>query len=436
VRRTGDSNREAATRLAKALGRLPLALEQAAAYVTTERLGLARYLELFEERRSELALGKPLAYQGTVDATYTLALEQLRAANPAAGQLLELCALLAPDEIPLPLLLSRPQLLPRSLAKAAADSLQRGEVVGVLYRQGLLTRDTAGTARMHRIVQAVALSNLPQADCRQRTIEAVELLAELFPTEGEDPDGWPRCAQLLAHVQAVLDHARNVQLTSQILGELLNSTGRYLMGRGLDIWLARDLFEEALAMYQRLHDGDHHNVAMSMGNLAVNMTELGEHVRARELDEQVLAMYQRLYEGDHPDVATALNNLAVDLRHEGDYARARELRGQALAMRQRLYEGDHPDVAISLNNAAVDLRDQGEYARARELDEQALGMRQRLYEGDHPDVAISLEHLSIDLTELGEYARARELDEQASAMRGQLAERQSPSSPPDQSTHQ
>ena len=71
-----------------------------------------------------------------MDATFTLALDQLRAANPAAGQLLELCALLAPDEIPLPLLLSQPQLLPEPLAAAMADPLRQGEVAGVLYRQG------------------------------------------------------------------------------------------------------------------------------------------------------------------------------------------------------------------------------------------------------------------------------------------------------------
>ena len=192
-----------------------------------------------------------------MDATFTLALDQLRATNPAAGRLLELCALLAPDEIPLPLLLSQPQLLPEPLAAAVADPVRRGELAGVLYRQGLLTRDTADTARMHRLVQDVTLAHLPDADRHQRTVDAVELLAGLFPYEGEEPDEWPRCAQLLTHAQAVLDHARAVQLTSPALSELLSRTGSYLWGRGLDLRLARELHEQALAMRQRLYDGDH-----------------------------------------------------------------------------------------------------------------------------------------------------------------------------------
>jgi len=421
LRRSGDSDKPSAARLADALGRLPLALEQAATYAASQGLPLARYLALFDQRRYELlALGRPLAYQGTVDATFTLALDQLRETNPAAGQLLELCALLALDEIPLPLLLSQPRLLPELLAAAVADPMRQGEVVGVLYRQGLLTRDAGDTARMHRLVQDVTLAHLPPADRHQRIVDAVELLAGLFPHTGEDPDGWPRSGQLLGHAQAVVDHARALELTSPELSELLDHAGRYLWGRGLDVQLARQFHEQALAMRQRLFDGDHPDVAASLSNLAVTLSGFGEYERARELDEQALAMRQRLFDGDHPDVAASLNNLAADLRAVGEDGRARELDEQALAMRQRLFDGDHPDVAASLSNLAVTLSGFGEYGRARELDEQALAMRQRLFDGDHPDVAASLSKLAVTLSGLGEYERARELREQALAMRQRL----------------
>jgi tetratricopeptide (TPR) repeat protein len=306
-----------------------------------------------------------------------------------------------------------------------ADPVRQGQVVAALYRQGLLTRDTTDTARMHRLVQTVTLAHLPEADRQRRTIDAVELLAELFPYTGEDPDGWPQSAQLLAHAQAVLDHAHATQLSSQAVSELLTRTGRYLWGRGLDPRLARELHEQALVMRQELYEGDHWSVADSVTILANDVRVLGEYQRARELDEQALAMYQRLYEGDHPNVATSLSNLSSSLTELGEHGRARELDEQALAMRQRLYEGDHPEVAISLSNLAVDLRQAEELGRARELDEQALAMRQRLYEGDHPEVADSLSNLAVDLRQAEELGRARELDEQALAMRQRLAERQS-----------
>lgn len=195
-RRSGDADERAAGTLAEALGRLPLALEQAGAYASQYHLSLGGYLDLFAQRRADLlARGVPLAYQGTVDAAFSLALDALRAAHPAAAQLVELCAELAPDELPVPLPLSQPALLPEPLAAAAADRLQRGEVAGVAYQAGLLARATGDSARMHRLVQAVTLAHLPEADRRQRTAEVVELLAKLFPYPGWEPGQWPRSAQ-------------------------------------------------------------------------------------------------------------------------------------------------------------------------------------------------------------------------------------------------
>jgi tetratricopeptide (TPR) repeat protein len=417
LRRTGDSDEQTAAQLAEALDRLPLALEQAAAYASTERLRLARYLELFKERHAELlALGRPLAYQGTVDATFTLAMDQLRATNPAAGQLLELCALLAPDEIPLPLLISQSRLLPQPLAAAADDPVRQGEVAGLLYRQGLLTQETTEAARMHRLVQDVTLAHLPQAGRHQRTVEAVQLLAELFPAASQDPDEWPRSTQLLPHALVALDHARALQLASEPLSQLLSRTGGYLSVRGFNVRLARELDEQALAIRKGLYDGDHPDVAKSLSQLAINLHKLGEVARARDLHEEALAMRWRLHEGDHPDVAQGLSQLANDLNELGEVARAQELQEQALAMCRRLYDGDHRSVAMTLHNLAVILREQGEHGRARELDEQALGMLKRLFYGDHPDVALSMNNLAKDLRALGEHGRARELDEHASAM--------------------
>jgi tetratricopeptide (TPR) repeat protein len=424
ARRSGDPDEQAARRLAEALGRLPLALEQAASYGAAQRLSLAEYLELFDQRRAELlALGKPLAYKGTVDATFTLTLDRLREASPAAVRLVELCALLAPDELPLPLLLSEPEQLPEPLAAAAADPLRRRELVGVLYQQGLLTRDTGDTVRMHRLVQAVTLAHLAAPDRQQRTAEAVRLLDSLFPWEGDEPAAWPQCAQLLTHAQALLDHAHAAQLSSPAVASLLASTGHYLWGRGLDFQLAAALNEQALVMKQRLYEGDHPAVARSLNSLAIDLRALGEHERARALDEQALAMRQRLHDGDHPDVAVSLNNLANDLRALGEHERARALHEQALAMFRGLYPGDHPSVATSLNNVAIDLRALGQYAQALELDEQALAMRQRRHDLDQRDVATSMGNLAASLrTGLREHERARELDEQALAMPRWLAE--------------
>jgi transcriptional regulator with XRE-family HTH domain len=104
--RTGDPDQEAALELASMLGGLPLALEQAAAYMLATGATMARYLALFRHRRGEmLARGEPAGYSKTVASTWTLALDRLRESEPAAVGLLRLLAFCAPEAIPLDLLL-------------------------------------------------------------------------------------------------------------------------------------------------------------------------------------------------------------------------------------------------------------------------------------------------------------------------------------------
>ena len=421
--RSGDPNQQAAEALAEELGRLPLALEQAAAYASRQRLSLAGYLEVFHERRAELlARGQPLAYDGTVDTAFSLALDRLHDADPAAMQLLQLCALLAPDEIPVALLLDKPDLLPGSLVDAARDPLRRREVTGALYQAALLTHDVDDTVRLHRLVQAVALHHLPDHDRQQLTAQAIKLLGALFPDQPWEPETWPVCARLLTHANAVVDNALRQDLLSPVLANLVMRISGYIGARGLGATRSRELDEQALRIFQRLYHEDHPDIARSLTNLAVDLYQLGDHAAARDRDEQALAMFQRLHDGDHPHTARSLSNLADDLRALGEHAQARDLHQQALTMYQRLYPGDHRDTALCLNDLADDLHALGDYAQARDLHQQALTMYQRLYPGDHPYTALSLNGLADDLHALGDYAQARDLHHQALTMRQRLYE--------------
>jgi hypothetical protein len=101
----------AAPELAAALGDLPLALEQAAAYLEQTSTSITDYLTLLHERTGELlGVGELTDYRHTVATTWTVSLEQVRAEAPAAEDLLTLCAFLAPDDLPRALFLALPLL--------------------------------------------------------------------------------------------------------------------------------------------------------------------------------------------------------------------------------------------------------------------------------------------------------------------------------------
>jgi tetratricopeptide (TPR) repeat protein len=453
LNRSGQTDRQAATELAKELGCLPLALEQAASYMTgPPSLEMSAYMELFRQRRDELLEdGVALDYEGTVGSTFSLAVDRIAEFDENAIALLRIFAFLAPETIPVGLVSER----------VGSDPLELRKLLVHLSEAGLLTAETARTMRMHRLVQAVVRIHLTGEERQASLAAAIELLIELMPGF-RDPADWPTAMLLLPHVQIALDHARAEGTATDEVISLSMSFGSFALVRGLRPELATGLFSLALDITRRLHPDDDRNigailgnlanamrakgdtkrarelseqtlasfrrqfpddnvdVAQNLSNLAVDYTAFGDHQRARDLDEEALAMFRRLFPGDHRDVATSLNNLAADVAALGQVERALELDEEALAMRRRLFPGDHPNLATSLHNLANDLIASGQAGRALELDEEALAMRRRLFPGDHPDVVLSLNHLAADLRRAGETLRAESLDEDASAMRRRL----------------
>ena len=137
VNRTGDQDRQAAWELADKLGGLPLALEQAGAYIQATDATLASYLASFRQRRPEMLVrGEATGYDRTVATTWSLAFRQLCHSALGAAGLLRLLACCAPEAIPLRLLLQpRANLAGRFdgevavLARLLEDSLAVGDAV-------------------------------------------------------------------------------------------------------------------------------------------------------------------------------------------------------------------------------------------------------------------------------------------------------------------
>jgi hypothetical protein len=160
--RTGRPDDPATDALAAALGDLPLALEQAGAYVEQTHTSLAGYLELFRERAGTLVgLGGPVDYQHTVGTTWTVALEQIRAQAPAAEDLLRLLAFLAPDDLPRALLSEHADQLPDRLQQTAQDRFAFDQTLGALGRYSLITVSEHALT-VHRLVQTVVRQTLDQ----------------------------------------------------------------------------------------------------------------------------------------------------------------------------------------------------------------------------------------------------------------------------------
>jgi hypothetical protein len=425
--------------VAAALGDLPLAVAQAAGYLAETGMPAGEYAGLVGPRAAQLlGEGRPSSYPRPLAAATVLALDRLAAQNPAAAEVVRICAFLAPEPVPAQWFTGAAAQLPAGLADEAADPVAWRQILGQVSRSALARADPGGLL-MHRLTQAIIRGCLPPGQATATRARAEAIVAASSPGGTDAPDTWPAWARLLPHLLA-LDPAATGNLG---LRRLACRAARYLILRGdfrgghdlaSDLYRqwgerlgpddpqtliagfnlgfalrqmgrsgeARQVHEDTLARSRRVFGEDHLDTLHSATGLAIGLRSLGETQAARELDEDTLARYRRVQGEDHPHTLASANNLAVDLRAMGETQAARDLDEDTLARRHRVLGEDHPSTLASASNLAVDLRALGETQAARDLDEDTLARRRRVLGEGHPDTLTSASNLAVDLRALDE----------------------------------
>ena len=436
--RTGE--RAAALELSAALGGLPLAHEQAAAYCERLDIALAEYRRRFEARPVEMlgrAQDAPADYHPeyqaehrdrlTVARTFGLAIDEAAKLRPAAEQLIVHAALLAPAAIPLFLFAEAREKFAEPLAGALADD-GLDEVVAALRTFALVDRETipderdpaiaTDAIRLHRLVREVAAARCDgeaRETARHRLIEA---LAVVYPSRvDEHPGSWPRARRVDALALALVGGDMALPAgAEQAAGALLDGLASYRREVLAAYAEATPLCKRALALREASLGPDHPDTALSLNNLAWLLQAQGDLPAARPLYERALAIRETALGADHPDTARGLNNLGLLLRDQGDLPAARPLLGRALAIHEKVLGAEHPDTATSLSSLAGLLLAQGDLPAARPLYERALAIHEKVLGAEHPDTATSLSNLAELLRDQGDLPAARPLHERALAI--------------------
>lgn len=145
---------ESAKILIARLGNLPLALEQAAAYIKEVRCSITDYLELLKQSGVDAFSDRyatPEYYEKIVTSTWNISFHAL---GESSRQLMNLCAYMAPDNIPVDFFVKMRDMLPMPLKSDLSTKLATNRIVTEL-RVYSLANGTAQYLNIHRLVQEV-----------------------------------------------------------------------------------------------------------------------------------------------------------------------------------------------------------------------------------------------------------------------------------------
>lgn len=404
-RRGPDLTDADAGRLAEALGDLPLAIAQAAAWRAETGMAADEYLELLEEQQIEL-LDVPAApdYPRSVAAAWNLSLARMRRKNLSALRILQTCAFFAPEPVPRSMFSNgRGIAVVPELQRALKDKLRLNEAIRDINRYALARIDhRTNSIEMHRLVQAVLISQMPEQERSDILHGAHLLLGANDPDSPEDSDYWPKYAELNAHIVA----SNAIECEDQTVRDLVFNQARFLYH-----WGEHDASRE---LSQRIYDiwgerlGPDHLETLKVGRwLGFMLWMLGRYAEAVELNAEVLAAYRRTVGDDHEDAVEAIGAVAADNRAAGKFDTALRLSEENYERCIRLFGDDDPVTLNAAHNLGVSLRLAGKFRRAIELDEDTWGRKVQIFGTDHSLSLITQIGLTIDRRESGDYRGAR-----------------------------
>jgi tetratricopeptide (TPR) repeat protein/transcriptional regulator with XRE-family HTH domain len=458
-----QADQDAATTICRLLSGLPLALDQAGAYIEETGCGLSGYMERYQRQRAALLNRRGCVvadHPQSVSTTFSLSFEKVEQTDQAVADLLRLLAFLDPDALPEELLSEGASELGPTLEPLARDALAFDEALSVLRTYSLVRRNPEErTFTVHRLVQAVLKDHMDDQTQYAWAERAVRVVNRAFPEVSvvtirptwrrylpqaqvcrELIERWqmsfPEAIRLLHQTGVYLkEHAQYTQaerflcqardLRLQALGsmhpavaeslhelaELAQRQGRYAQ--------AQSLYQQALAIREQALGPEHLDVAATLHGLAVFHFYHEPLELAEQLYRRALSIREKALGSEHPLVATILNDLALLYHEQAKDAQAERLYQQALTIFEQTVGPEHPLFAMCLENLAKLYNDQERYRLAEPLHWRALAIYKETLGPEHPDLAYPLHHLGIIHQARGDHAQAERLHRRALAINEQ-----------------
>jgi hypothetical protein len=429
-----------AAELAAELEFMPLAIVQAAAYISQRvpRYSVREYLQDFrksDRKRASLLnhdceqLRRDWEAKNSIIITWQISFNHIRAIRSSATDLLSLMSFFDRQGIPEALLRNRGEQRnsrqgeiesnndnstdgdavysdddeDKTLEPSISDGFE--DDVLVLRNYSFISINMDGTTfDIHALVQLATRKWLEAHEQQERWKQQFikNLNAELPTGEYEN---WVRCQILFPHAQSAAAQQPQEQDSLRDWASILYKAAWYAwsMKKGGE---AEKMSVQAMKVRKKILGREDNDTLASMAMVGLAYKLRGRWDAAEELQVQVLETRKKRLGADHPDTLNSMANLASTFWNQGRWNAAEELDIQVLDTSKKRLGADHPDTLNSMTNLASTYRNQGRWDAAEELDMQVLETSKKRLGADHPDTLISINNLAFTWKGIGRETEA------------------------------
>lgn len=398
----GERDLNGAVELCAALGYLPLAIAQAAAYLNQSPFTSPReYLDLLVEYPAKMYRARAVGVgdDRTIAKIWRITLDRINEEQPLAADLLRAMAWYAPVAIP--------ETLPSALLIGQADPPEINAALGLLVAYGMITAQPEDrTYLMHRLVQAYLRT--PDTDDPHRSPELIGAAALLsthmhsaIPTD-DGPATWKEWDRIIPHIEHLL---QGLIPESYDVATVMHDVGIHFLDRGQP-GRALAYLDPALEGVVQLFGKDNPIALTYRHNLAGACKEAGEWERAISLFEETLNSRELVLGVDHPETITTRASLASTYAEAGKLDVGLPMLEVILEDREKELGDEHPETVEARHNVACAYRDTGRLELALQLLEKVVDDADRFADKNNLRLLIYRHNLASLLEDLGDSDRA------------------------------
>ncbi|KAJ6133755.1 hypothetical protein N7523_000077 [Penicillium sp. IBT 18751x] len=426
--------------LVEELEYMPLAIVQAASYIThrSPRCSIAQYLDKL--RQSDRHAAKLLNHEGlhtfrdweaknSILLTWQISFDHIRRIRQTAADLISLMSFFDWQGIPEDLLRvqgieDKREILGSSEDAATSSSeedtdlssecdLEDGfesDIATLRDYSFIATSEDSMVFTMHRLVQLTVRTWLKTYGQDEDWKELfIQNLNAAFPT-GEY-ENWEICRSLFPHVKSAVSHRPVSQNGLQKWASLLYKGAWYAQECG-NIPDSQEMAFMSRKYRMKILGAEDKNTLRSTAMLATAYRLRGRWKEAEQLDVQVMETSKTKLGADHPDTLSSMANLASTFRNQGRWKEAEQLDVQVMETSKTKLGADHPDTLSSMANLASTFRNQGRWKEAEQLQVQVIETSKTKLGADHPNTLSSIANLASTFRNQGRWKEAEQLDVQ------------------------
>ncbi|KAL7269954.1 hypothetical protein RUND412_007348 [Rhizina undulata] len=407
--------------IVKTLGELPLALDQAGAYIKFLRILFSDYRDKLEKglkasfKKNVQGFGLP-SDKASVLTTWMLSFEEL---SEEAKKLLFLCAFLSNEDIPNELFRRGSSAV--GWIKCIEEEDRFEDTVGELFAFSLAQRRDASDDSfcIHPLVQTWAREQIDNTLRFQNVEDAITLVGSAIgggSGHERSSDDWIFERRILSHLRVCHDNIskyfkgsnnRKVSSASMAIGQTYKELGYYKQ--------AEALYRIALVGREKALGEDHLDTLSIVDNMASVFEEQGQYNRALEWYHRALVGKEKALGTNHPSTLKTVNNMASVFYEQGQYDGALKWYHRALVGKGETLGKDHHSTLNTVNNMALVFDKKGQYDKALEWYQRALAGYEKLLGKDHPSTLKTVNNIAVVFDLRGRYDEALDLYQRALA---------------------